>query len=137
MRLLRRLAASGLVGTALAVPAHAYDLHFRQNGTNFSSEQLRRIFDGALPTAYDKGFPEQRWSIDLFMDAHPDQDLVAITLGLSPRIGPSQALLPVATLSVIEPLPRSQVQWRDRLMELAGRYARLMLANRHRLLSPP
>jgi len=62
---------------------------------------------------------------------------VAITLGLNPRVGPSQALLPVTTFSVIEPLPRSVAQWQQLLSDLAARYARLMLENGSRILSQP
>lgn len=62
---------------------------------------------------------------------------MAITLGLSPRVGPSQALLPVVTFSVIEPLPRSAAQWQQRLADLAARYARQMLENRSRILRQP
>ena len=90
-------------GLALALPARAYDLQYRQNGTSFSASELRRIFNTALPAAYDQRFADQRWTTYLLLDAHADQALVAITLGLSPRVGASQALLPVATFSVIEP----------------------------------
>ncbi|MFN5161997.1 MAG: hypothetical protein ACK5FE_11585 [Cyanobacteriota bacterium] len=99
-------AASALIGAALARPARAYDLQYRQNGTSFSAGELRRIFNNALPAAYDQSFPDQRWTTYLLLDAHADQSLVAISLGLSPRVVPSQALLPVvATFSVIEPCP--------------------------------
>ena len=128
-----RLTASVLIGAALVLPARAYDLHYRQNGTSFSASELRRIFNSALPTAYDQRFPDQRWTTYLLLDAHADKGLVAITLGLSPRVGPSQALLPVATFSVIEPLPRSAAQWQQLLSDLAARYARLMLENRSRI----
>jgi hypothetical protein len=90
-----------------------------------------------LPSAYDQRFPDQRWTTYLLLDAHADKDLVAITLGLSPRVGPSQALLPVATFSVIEPLPRSAGPWQHLLSELAARYARLMLESSSRILSQP
>ena len=130
-------AASALIGAALALPARAYDLQYRQNGTSFSAGELRRIFNNALPAAYDQSYPDQRWTTYLLLDAHADQSLVAITLGLSPRVGPSQALLPVATFSVIEPLPRSAGQWQQLLSDLAARYARLMLENRSRILSQP
>jgi hypothetical protein len=130
-----RLAASVLIGAALALPARAYDLQYRQNGTSFSASELRRIFNNALPPAYDQRFPDQRWTTYLLLDAHADKDLVAITLGLSPRVGPSQALLPVATFSVIEPLPRSAAQWQQLLSDLAARYARLMLENGSRIPS--
>jgi len=135
--LLNRLAASALIGAALALPARAYDLHYRQNGTSFSAGELRRIFSNALPAAYDQRFPDQRWSTYLLLDAHADKGLVAITLGLSPRVGPSRALLPVATFSVIEPLPRSADQWQRLLSDLAARYARLMLENQSRIPSQP
>ena len=132
-----RLAASVLIGAALALPARAYDLQYRQNGTSFSASELRSIFNNALPAAYDQGFPDQRWTTYLLLDAHADKGLVAITLGLSPRVGPYQALLPVATFSVIEPLPRSAAQWQQLLSDLAAGYARLMLENRGRILSQP
>jgi hypothetical protein len=128
-------AASALIAAALALPARAYDLQYRQNGTSFSAGELRRIFNNALPAAYDQRFPDQRWTTYLLLDAHADQALVAITLGLSPRVGPSQALLPVATFSVIEPLPRSAAGWQQLLSDQAARYARLMLENRSRILS--
>ena len=117
------------------LPARAYDLQYLQNGTSFSASELRRIFNNGLPPAYDQRFPDQRWTTYLLLDAHADKDLVAITLGLSPRIGPSQALLPVATFSVIEPLPRSAAQWQQLLSDLAARYARLMLENGSRIPS--
>jgi hypothetical protein len=44
-------------------------------------------------------------------------------------------LLPVATFSVIEPMPRSAAQWQQLLSDLAARYARLMLVNANRILS--
>ena len=133
----RHLAASVLIGAALVLPARAYDLQFRQNGTSFSASELRRIFNTALPAAYDQRFPDPRWTTYLLLDAHADQALVAITLGLSPRVGTSKALLPVATFSVIEPLPRSADQWQQLLADLAARYARLMLENHSRILSQP
>jgi len=133
----RHLAVSVLIGAALMLPAQAYDLQFRQNGTSFSASELRRIFNTALPAAYDQRFPDQRWTTYLLLDAHADQALVAITLGLSPRVGTSKALLPVATFSVIEPLPRSADQWQQLLADLAARYARLMLENHSRILSQP
>jgi hypothetical protein len=60
---------------------------------------------------------------------------VAITLGLSPRVGPSQALLPLASFRVIEPLPQTAAQWRILLGGVAIQYARLMLDNRNRILN--
>jgi len=56
------------------LPAQAYDLQYRQNGTTFSAPQLREIFNGSLPAEYD-----QRWTTYLLLDAHADKDLVAIT----------------------------------------------------------
>jgi hypothetical protein len=70
----------------------------------------------------------------LLLDAHADKGLVAITLGLSPRVGQSQALLPLATFSVIEPLPRTAAQWQELLGGVASQYARLMLENGSRIL---
>jgi hypothetical protein len=135
--LLSRFAASALFAAALALPARAYDLQYRQNGTSFSASELRRIFNNGLPAAYDQRFPDQRWTTYLLLDAHADKALVAITLGLSPRVGPSQVLLPVATLSVIEPMPRSAAGWQLLLSDLAARYASLMLENGSRILSQP
>ena len=135
--LFSRWAASVLIGAALALPARAYDLQYRQNGTSFSASELRSIFNNALPAAYDQRFPDQRWTTYLLLDAHADKELVAITLGLSPRFGPSKALLPVATFSVIEPMPRSAAGWQQLLSDLAARYARLTLDNRNRILSQP
>ena len=71
----------------------------------------------------------------MLLDAHADKGLVAITLGLSPRVGPSQALLPLATFSVIEPLPRTAAQWQQLLGGVASQYARLMLGNRNRIFN--
>ena len=132
-----RLAAFVLIGAALVLPARAYDLQYRQNGTSFSASELRRIFNNGLPAAYDQRFPDQRWTTYLLLDAHADKGLVAITLGLSPRVGRSQALLPVATFSVIEPMPRSAAGWQQLLSDLGARYASLMLENRSRILSQP
>jgi hypothetical protein len=132
-----RLAASVLIGAALVLPARAYDLQYRQNGTSFTAVELRRIYNNGLPAAYDQRFPDQRWTTYLLLDAHTEKDLVAITLGLSPRVGPSQALLPVATFSVIEPLPRSAAGWQQLLSDLAARYASLMLENRSRIINQP
>ncbi|MFM1901647.1 MAG: hypothetical protein RLZZ216_2223 [Cyanobacteriota bacterium] len=129
--------ASALIGAAPGLPARSYDLQYRQNGSSFSAGELRRIFNNALPGAYDQSFPDPRWTTFLLLDAHADKALVAITLGLSPRVGPTQALLPVATFNVIEPLPRSAGQWQQLLSDLAARYARLMLENRSRILSQP
>jgi len=46
-----RLAASALIAAALALPARAYDLQYRQNGTSFSASELRTIFNNGLPAA--------------------------------------------------------------------------------------
>ena len=135
--LFSRLATFVLIGAALVLPARAYDLQYRQNGTSFSAGELRSIFNNAVPAAYDQGFPDQRWTTYLLLDAHTDKGLVAITLGLSPRVGPSKALLPVATFSVIEPMPRSAAGWQQLLSDLVARYARVTLENRGRILSQP
>lgn len=134
MTLLNRLAAAGLISSGLMLPASAYDLQYRQNGTTFTAPQLREIFNGSLPAEYDLRFPEQRWTTYLLLDAHTNKNLVAITLGLSPRVGPSQALLPLATFSVVEPLPYTPAQWQQLLGGVANQYARLMLDNRSRIL---
>ena len=133
MTLLNRLAATALISGGLFMPAQAYDLQYRQNGTAFSAPQLREIFNRSLPAEYDQRFPDQHWTTYLLLDAHTDKNLVAITLGLSPRVGQSQALLPLATFSVIEPLPRTAVQWQQLLGGVARQYARLMLDNRSRI----
>jgi hypothetical protein len=74
MTLLHRLATAALISGGLVLPAQAYDLQYRQNGTTFSAPQLREIFNGSLPAEYD-----QRWTTYLLLDAHADKDLVAIT----------------------------------------------------------
>jgi len=135
MKMLNRLATAALISGGLLLPARAYDLQYRQNGTTFSAPQLRQIFSGSLPAEYDQRFPDQRWTTYLLIDAHADKGLVAITLGLSPRVGQSQALLPVATFSVIEPMPRTPAQWQQLLTGVASQYARLMLDNRSRILN--
>ena len=68
--LLSRLAASVLIGAALVLPAGAYDLQDRQNGSSFSAREQRSIVTNALPAAYDRGFHDQRWTTDLLLDAH-------------------------------------------------------------------
>lgn len=135
MTLLHRFAATWLLSSSLVLPASAYDLQYRQNGTSFSAAQLREIFNGGLPTEYDRLFPDQRWTTYLLLDAHPNKSLVAITLGLSPRVGSSQALLPLATFSVIEPLPRTAAQWQQLLGGVASQYAKLMLSNRSKIVN--
>ncbi len=124
------------VATSLALtPAQAYDLQYRQNGVNFSPQQLRTIFSAALPQSYDRKFPDQQRTTYLLVDAHADKQLVAITLGLSPRVGRTQALLPVATFSVIEPLPESLTQWQQLLGAITQQFGNQMLINRSRILS--
>jgi hypothetical protein len=132
---LQHFVAACLLSSALVLPACAYDLQYRQNGTNFTANQLRLIFNGGLPAEYDRQFPDQRWTTYLLLDAHENKGLVAITIGLSPRVGPSQALLPVATFSVIEPLPRNAVQWQQLLGGVINQYARLMFDNRGRIIN--
>ena len=78
--LFSRLAVSVLIGAALVLPAQAYDLQYRQNGTSFSASELRRIFNNGLPAAYDQQFPDQRWTTYLLLDAHADKGLGAILL---------------------------------------------------------
>ena len=122
---------------AIVHPAGAYDLQYRQNNTNFSAAELQRIFNSGLPATYDQAFPEQRWTTYLLLDSHPNKGQVAITLGLSPRVGPSQALLPIATYSVIEPIPGNHQQWQTLLRRLANAFASTVLSNRERLLNQP
>lgn len=135
MTLLNRLAATALISGGLFMPAQAYDLQYRQNGTAFSAPQLREIFNQSLLVEYDQRFPDQHWTTYLLLDAHTDNKLVAITLGLSPRVGPKQALLPLASFSVIEPLPRTPVQWQQLLGGVANQYAKLILDNSSRILN--
>ncbi len=134
-RLLPLLAAAGLIGGSLLRAAFAYDLQYRQNNTSFSASDLRRIFNNGLPQSYDLVFPEQQWTTYLLLDSHPDKGQVAITLGLSPRVGASRALLPIATYSVIEPIPSTSQQWQRLLSALANTYATNVLSNRARLLN--
>jgi len=134
-RLLPLLAAAGLIGSSLLRAASAYDLQYRQNNISFSASDLRRIFNNGLPQSYDLVFPEQQWTTYLLLDSHPDKGQVAITLGLSPRVGASRALLPIATYSVIEPIPSTSQQWQRLLSALANTYATNVLSNRARLLN--
>jgi len=129
------LAVAALATAGLPLPASAYDLQYRQNNTNFSAADLRRIFNSGLPTSYDRVFLEQQWTTYLLLDSHPDKGQVAITLGLSPRLGASRALLPVATYSVIEPIPGTTQQWQRLLSALANAYANSVLSNSGRLLN--
>jgi len=126
-------AAGFLLAGVLALPARAYVLQYRQNSTRFTAVQFREIFNRNLPAAYDRSFPEQRWTTYLLLDAQPSKGLVAITLGLSPRVGPSQALLPVATYSVIETLPSTPSQWQLLLGGVVNQYAQLMHVNQRRI----
>ena len=126
----------GLLGlVSVITPAQAYDLHYRLNGTNLSADQLRQALNRGLPTSYDQLFPDQQWSTYLLLDGHPSKGLVAITMGLSPRVGRSQALLPVATYSVIEPIPTSAQQWQQLLTAMAGDYGTQMVTNRARIFN--
>jgi hypothetical protein len=124
-----------LTAGAIGQPVAAYDLQYRQNNTNFSAADLQRIFNSGLPAAYDQAFPEHRWSTYLLLDSHPNKGQVAITLGLSPRIGPSKALLPIATYSVIEPIPGNGQQWQTLLSNLARAFANTVLSNREGLIN--
>lgn len=138
---LRRPLAIGALcwalGSGLTVPARAFDLHYRQNGTTFSAIQLRDLMRRALPAIYDQAFADQRWSTYLLLDAQRSKQMVAITMGLSPRLGQKHALLPVATYSVIEALPQTNEQWSALLTEVANQYAQAMLANQARILRLP
>ena len=133
--LLSSLAAASLAVAGLPLSASAYDLQYRQNNTNFSAADLQRIFNNGLPPTYDRVFPEQQWTTYLLLDSHPDKGQVAITLGLSPRVGASRALLPIATYSVIEPIPSTTSQWQRLLSALANAYANSVLSSRARLLN--
>jgi hypothetical protein len=112
----------------------AYDLQYRQNNTNFSVQDLQRIFNNGLPQAYDQVFREQQWTTYLLLDSHPDKGLVSIILGLSPRVGLSRALLPIATYSVVETIPKTPQQWQQLLSRLARSYGNTVVNNRARLL---
>jgi hypothetical protein len=136
MVLLRGFAASVLSAISLVLPVQAYDLHYRLNGANLSAEQLRQALNRGLPRSYDQLFPDQQWSTYLLLDGHPGKGLVAITMGLSPRIGRSQALLPIATYSVIEPIPATAQQWQQLLSAMAGDYGNQVITNRARILTP-
>ncbi len=60
---------------------------------------------------------------------------MAITLGLSPGVGPKQALLPLVTFSVIEAFPHTASQWQLLLGGVASQYSRLMLDNSSLILN--
>ena len=117
--------------------AQAYDLHFRQNHSSFSGDELRQVFDRALPAAYDQTFADRQWSTWLLIDVHSDKGLAAITLGLCPRLSATSAALPVATMSFLEPWPASKSQQEQLLSQLAQRYATVMLENRGSISLPP
>ncbi|MFM8260199.1 MAG: hypothetical protein ACKN83_10345 [Vulcanococcus sp.] len=135
-----RLTRSLLLGLAMATaaaaappPAPAYDLQYRQNGISFSAPELQRLFNAALPATYDRVFPEQRWTTYLLLDVQAGKGLTAITLGLSPRLDQRRALLPVATFSVIEPMPTSREGWERLLSGVINRYGSEMVTNRSRI----
>jgi len=136
---LRRTVSAGIAAAAcslLAAPgAQAYDLQFRQNNSPLNGGQLQQAFNRGLPPAYDQQFPERQWTTYLLLDGHPDKGLVAITIGLSPRVGPSKALLPIATFSALQPIPANGDQWIQLLAQAASSYANSMLLNRNRILS--
>ena len=132
---LHRIAAAAAACSLLGGPAaHAYDLQFRQNNSPLNGAQLQQAFNRGLPRAYDQQFPERQWTTYLLLDGHPNQGLVAITVGLSPRVGPSKALLPVATFSALEPIPANADQWIQLLAQAANTYANSVLLNRTRIL---
>lgn len=126
------LALSLALGT-VASPSQAFDLQFRQNNTNLSAVELQRIFSRSLPRTYERQFPESRWTTWLMLDAYPKKGMVAITLGLCPRLGDGRALLPAATLSLLEPLPTDPAGLQRLLGQAASRFGELMLANRGRI----
>lgn len=136
MVLQRCFAACALSAISLVPPVQAYDLHYRLNGATLSAEQLRQALNRGLPRSYDQVFPDQQWSTYLLLDGHPGKGLVAITMGLSPRIGRSQALLPIATYSVIEPIPVSTQQWQQLLSAMANDYGNQVVHNRARIVNP-
>jgi hypothetical protein len=61
--------------------------------------------------------------------------MVAITVGLSPRVGTSKALLPIATFSALESIPLNRDQWITMVAKAANAYATNVLVNRGRILS--
>lgn len=135
MSLLRGFVVGLLGVVSVIMPSQAYDLHYRLNGTNLSADQLRQALNSGLPISYDQLFPDHKWSTYLLLDGHPGKGLVAITMGLSPRIGSRQALLPIATYSVIEPFPTSAQQWHQLLAAMAGDYGTQMVTNRDRIIN--
>jgi len=137
MPLLHRIAATTAAACSLlAAPgAQAYDLQFRQNNSPLNGTQLQQAFNRGLPRVYDQQFPDRQWTTYLLLDAHPDQGLVAITIGLSPRVGPSKALLPIATFSALQPIPANSEQWIQLVAQAANSYGNNMLLNRARIMT--
>lgn len=129
------LAACAAAAITASAPAWGYDLQYRQNNSALSAGQLQQALNRGLPSDYDRLFPQQQWTTYLLIDGHPGKGMVAITLGLSPRIGPRQALLPLATYSLLEPIPLSSGQWDALLAEAANSYGSAMIRNRQRILS--
>jgi hypothetical protein len=137
MPLLHRIVATTAAACSLlAAPgAQAYDLQFRQNNSPLNGTQLQQAFNRGLPRAYDQQFPDRQWTTYLLLDAHPDQGLVAITIGLSPRVGPSKALLPIATFSALQPIPANGEQWIQLVAQAANSYGNSILSNHVRILN--
>jgi hypothetical protein len=137
MSLIHRSAAAVAAVSCLvaAMPVQAYDLQFRQNNSPLTSSQLQEAFNRGLPRVYDQQFPDQQWTTYLLLDAHPDKGMVAITVGLSPRVGASKALLPIATFSALESIPLNRDQWITLVAKAANAYATNVLVNRGRILS--
>ena len=74
---LHHFVAACLLSSALVLPARAYDLQYRQNGINFTANQLRLIFNDGLPAEFDRQFPDQRWTTYLLLDAHENKGIAA------------------------------------------------------------
>jgi hypothetical protein len=72
------------------------------NDCPLTGSQLQEAFNRGLPRLYDQQFPDQQWTTYLLLDAHSDKRMVAITVGLSPRVGAKKALLPIASFSARE-----------------------------------
>jgi hypothetical protein len=73
MTLLNHLTATALISGGLFMPAQAYDLQYRQNGTAFSAPQLQEIFNKGLPAEHDQRFRDKRWTTYLLLDAHAEK----------------------------------------------------------------
>lgn len=132
---LRHAAIAVVASLMAAMPSPAYDLQFRQNNSPLSGSQLQQAFNRGLPRAYDQHFPEQLWTTYLLIDAHPDKGLVAITVGLSPKVSASKALLPIVTFSALEPIPANANQWITLVAKAANAYGSRVVLNRNRILS--